>query len=144
MTMARSAISANQAIDAWPKLSTIAAAISGPSACPKLPPTWNSDCANPCRPPDAIRATRADSGWKMAEPKPTIAAAELEAGFTDSALDFDVGRTHARPIRILFSGKAPAGQAADEANRTVNCPRSPLDEDLGCAISCAAELRARD
>ena len=27
-----------------------------------LPPTENSDCANPCRPPDANRATRDDSG----------------------------------------------------------------------------------
>ncbi|MNR20680.1 hypothetical protein D3C85_1375350 [compost metagenome] len=38
------------------------AASSGPSADPTLPPTWNSDCANPCRPPEAMRATRDDSG----------------------------------------------------------------------------------
>ena len=44
------------------------AASSGPSAEPTLPPTWNSDCARPCRPPDAMRATREDSGWNTDEP----------------------------------------------------------------------------
>ncbi len=29
---------------------------------PALPPTWNSDCANPCRPPEASLARRDDSG----------------------------------------------------------------------------------
>ena len=29
---------------------------------PTLPPTWNTDWAMPCRPPEAIRATRDDSG----------------------------------------------------------------------------------
>src|SRR5882672_3140891 len=43
-------------------------------------------------------------------------AVVLVAGFTDSALDFDAGRTLARPIGIFFSGKAPAGQAADQPN----------------------------
>ena len=41
------------------------AASSGPSDDPKLPPVWKSDCANPCRPPDASRAMRDDSGWKI-------------------------------------------------------------------------------
>ena len=31
-------------------------------ADPTLPPTWKTDCASPCRPPEAIRATRDDSG----------------------------------------------------------------------------------
>jgi hypothetical protein len=43
-------------------------------ACPACPPTWNSDCAKPCRPPDAARAMRVASGWKIDEPVPTIAA----------------------------------------------------------------------
>ncbi|KAG1079012.1 hypothetical protein G6F40_016483 [Rhizopus arrhizus] len=38
------------------------AASSGPSAEPTLPPTWKSDCARPWRPPEAMRATRDDSG----------------------------------------------------------------------------------
>ncbi|MCW0417816.1 hypothetical protein NB689_003570 [Xanthomonas sacchari] len=52
-----------------------AAAISGPSAVPVLPPTWNTDWARPWRPPEANRAMREDSGWKIAEPIPTKAAA---------------------------------------------------------------------
>ena len=44
-------------------------------AVPVLPPTWNTDCAKPCCPPEASRATRDDSGWKMADPMPTKAAA---------------------------------------------------------------------
>ena len=51
------------------------AARIGPSDEPILPPTWNTDCARPCRPPDAIRATREASGWNTAEPIPTIVAA---------------------------------------------------------------------
>jgi len=38
------------------------AASSGPSDVPKFPPTWNSDWAKPCFPPEAIRATREASG----------------------------------------------------------------------------------
>jgi hypothetical protein len=59
----------------WPKGTITAAASSGPSAVPVLPPTWNSDCAMPCLPPEAMRATREDSGWKIDEPVPTRAAA---------------------------------------------------------------------
>ena len=51
------------------------AASSGPIADPALPPTWKSDWANPCRPPEARRATRDDSGWKIDEPMPTHATA---------------------------------------------------------------------
>ena len=46
------------------------AASSGPSAEPALPPTWKNDWARPCRPPDAMRATRDDSGWNTADPMP--------------------------------------------------------------------------
>ena len=56
-----------------PFCSTMKAASRGPIAEPTLPPTWNSDWANPCRPPDARRATRELSGWKMADPSPTNA-----------------------------------------------------------------------
>ena len=69
-----SAASENQAMLAWPKGTTMKAASSGPIAWPKLPPTWNSDCARPYRPPEARRATREDSGWKIAEPRPISAA----------------------------------------------------------------------
>ena len=62
---------ANQAMLRWPCGSTMKAASSGPIADPALPPTWKSDCAKPCRPPEAIRATRDDSGWKIDEPMPT-------------------------------------------------------------------------
>ena len=44
-------------------------------AVPVLPPTWNTDCAMPCWPPDARRAMRDDSGWNIADPVPTSAAA---------------------------------------------------------------------
>ena len=78
--MPRSAISENQAMLPWPKGTTISAASSGPSAEPTLPPTWKSDCAKPCRPPEASRATREDSGWKTAEPRPTSAAPSTSTG----------------------------------------------------------------
>ena len=58
-----------------PRGTTMNAASSGPIAEPVLPPTWNSDCAKPKRPPEAIRATRDASGWNTEEPTPTIAAA---------------------------------------------------------------------
>ena len=51
------------------------AAASGPMAWPALPPTWKIDWAKPWRPPEASRAMREDSGWKIAEPVPTKAAA---------------------------------------------------------------------
>ena len=53
-----------------PNGTTMKAASNGPSDCPKLPPTWNRLCANPCRPPEAARATRDASGWKTALPMP--------------------------------------------------------------------------
>ncbi|MCY1307540.1 hypothetical protein D9M70_574690 [compost metagenome] len=59
----------------WPKGMTMKAASSGPMALPALPPTWKSDCANPWRPPEARRAMRDDSGWKIAEPMPIRLAA---------------------------------------------------------------------
>ena len=46
------------------------AASSGPTAWPTLPPTWNTLCAVPNRPPEAARATRDASGWKIEEPTP--------------------------------------------------------------------------
>ena len=61
-TMAASAASENHAMLRCPRGSTMNAANSGPSAVPAFPPTWKSDCASPCWPPDARRATRDDSG----------------------------------------------------------------------------------
>jgi hypothetical protein len=48
-------------------------------AVPVLPPTWNSDCAKPKRPPEAARATRELSGWKIEEPSPMHMAASSSA-----------------------------------------------------------------
>ena len=45
--MARKAIVENQAIEGWPNGTTISAASSGPIEVPKLPPSWNTDCAKP-------------------------------------------------------------------------------------------------
>ena len=52
--MPTSAVSANQAMLRWPFGRTMKAASSGPIADPALPPTWKSDCAKPCRPPEAM------------------------------------------------------------------------------------------
>src|SRR5450830_2133729 len=65
----------NQAMLAWPNGTTIAAASKGPNAEPALPPTWKGDCASPKRPPEAMRAMREASGWKVDEPTPISAAA---------------------------------------------------------------------
>src|ERR1700720_377032 len=61
-TIASNAASENHATLPWPLGSTMNAASSGPVADPVLPPTWKIDCAAPCCPPDAMRATRDDSG----------------------------------------------------------------------------------
>ena len=47
MTIARNAIEENQAIEGWPNGTTINAASTGPIEVPKLPPSWNTDCAKP-------------------------------------------------------------------------------------------------
>ncbi len=60
--IASSAAPANQETDWRPCGMMIQAASNGPIAAPPLPPTWKIDCAKPCRPPDASRAIREDSG----------------------------------------------------------------------------------
>ena len=45
----------NHAMLRCPAGSTINAASNGPIDDPALPPTWNSDCASPCWPPEADR-----------------------------------------------------------------------------------------
>src|SRR5687767_14326629 len=80
ITIAARAAAENQATLRWPRGTTTKAASRGPIAEPALPPTWNSDCAKPCRPPDAILATREDSGWKTAEPSPTRPAESRRTG----------------------------------------------------------------
>ena len=64
-----------QATEDCPLGTMMKAASKGPLAVPMLPPTWNTDCAVPCRPPEASRAMRDDSGWNTADPRPTSAAA---------------------------------------------------------------------
>ena len=61
-TMPSSAARPNHATLRCPNGTITAAATNGPIALPVLPPTWNTDCARPWRPPDANRATRDDSG----------------------------------------------------------------------------------
>ncbi len=56
------------------------ATISGPIDEPTAPPTWNSDCAKPWRPPDATRAIRDASGWKIDDPIPIKTAAASSRG----------------------------------------------------------------
>src|SRR5690606_30523681 len=69
-TIAAPASSENHSTCSCPRGMTMTAASSGPSAVPKLPPTWNSDWAKPCLPPEARRASRDASGWNTAEPNP--------------------------------------------------------------------------
>src|SRR6187401_1655575 len=88
IAIAASAAAPNQAMLRCPFGTTMNAASSGPVDAPALPPTWNNDWANPWRPPDASRATRDDSGWKMDDPMPTSATATRmmpKAGATDSS-----------------------------------------------------------
>src|SRR5260370_18581026 len=64
----------NQPILLCPLGTMINAANKGPSDVPALPPTWNIDWASPCRPPEAMRASREASGWKTDDPMPTSPA----------------------------------------------------------------------
>ncbi len=93
---------------ACPNGTTISAANIGPIEVPKLPPSWNTDCANPYRPPEASRAMRADSGWNTAEPSPTSAAAIRMIAYccaTLSSSEAEEGRGHAdrqrKRLRLL-------------------------------------------
>ena len=78
--MARNAAAENQARLAWPRGTMMNAASNGPSAPPACPPTWKMPCASPCWPPDAVRAMRVASGWKIEEPRPTHAAEASSSG----------------------------------------------------------------
>ncbi len=95
--IATSAAAENHAMLCWPCGMTTSAASSGPSAEPALPPTWNTDCASPCWPPDAIRATRDDSGWNTDEPQPTSAAATSSIGKLD-ATDISSSPASVKPM----------------------------------------------
>ena len=72
--IASRAAAENQAMLPCPRGSTTRAASRAPGR-PALPPTWNTDWARPCCPPEASRATRDASGWNTEEPMPTRAAA---------------------------------------------------------------------
>ncbi len=98
--MPTSATIANQATLLLPCGTITAAATSGPSALPVLPPTWNSDCARPCCPPEAMRATRDDSGWKIDEPVPTSAAASS----TIAKLGEYASRTRPDKVKVMPTG----------------------------------------
>ncbi len=73
--MAATARSEHHTMLDWPRGTIRNAPINGPMADPTLPPTWNSAWASPCRPPEAIRAMRDASGWKMDDPTPSSPAA---------------------------------------------------------------------
>ena len=76
------------------------AAKSGPVAEPALPPTWKIDCAKPCWPPEAMRATREDSGWKTDEPMPIMAAAARIMG-KEEARDKTMSPMSVHPMPML-------------------------------------------
>jgi hypothetical protein len=78
--IAAMAATENQARLVWPPGTTMKAASSGPSAPPNCPPTWKIPCASPCCPPEAWRASRVASGWKIEEPIPTSAAPTSSSG----------------------------------------------------------------
>jgi hypothetical protein len=82
-------------------------------AVPVLPPTWNTDCAKPCCPPEASRAMREDSGWKMDEPMPTKAAASR----TISKLG-----AKASSISPISVNTIPSGNEYGCGRRSVNRP----------------------
>ena len=93
--MASMATNENHPMLRCPLGSTINAASSGPMEEPVFPPTENSDCASPCRPPEAMRAMRDASGWNTADPTPTRATANkiaenpgaIESRIKPAALD---------------------------------------------------------
>jgi len=113
--IAISAAIANQAMLPCPRGITMNAASSGPLAEPMLPPTWNTDCAKPWRPPDAMRATREDSGWNTEEPEPIRAAA------TSSIGKLDAFASSSRPVSVK-----PMPIASDQGSgwRSVQMPTS--------------------
>src|SRR5690625_2982136 len=94
MIIARRAMRENQPTLHCPRGTTTKAATSGPIAVPELPPTWKTDWARPCCPPEAIRATLDDSGWKTEDPSPTRAAGERR-----STKLFGTERRR-RPVRV--------------------------------------------
>src|SRR5215475_335359 len=83
--MPAAASSEHQAMLRWPRGATRKAPSSGPKDEPRLPPTWNNDCASPYWPPEAMRATRDDSGWKIDDPIPISPAAVKSIGKVGAA-----------------------------------------------------------
>src|SRR5271168_2278825 len=71
------------------------------------------DCATPCRPPDAKRATRDDSGWKTADPKP------INEPATNSQVKLGAAESSNRPSRV---NTIPIGREYGSGLRSVNCP----------------------
>jgi hypothetical protein len=104
------------------------AASSGPSDDPVLPPTWNTDCARPWRPPDDIRAMRDDSGWKIDEPTPISPTASRIA---PSVLAID---SSSRPDS---ENTIPATSEYGIGRRSVYIPTSGCSSD---AVSCSVNV----
>src|SRR5689334_5945415 len=119
---------AHHATLAWPRGTTRNAASSGPNEEPRLPPTWKNDCAKPCRPPDAIRAMRDDSGWKIDEPMPIRPAATSKASNVPAA---DSSRT---PTSVNVM---PTTSAYGVGRRSVYRPTSGCSSD---AVSCSVNV----
>src|SRR5450759_5293818 len=101
IAIASSAARENHAMLRCPAPSTTNAASKGPSDEPALPPTWNSDCANPCCPPEAMRATRDDSGWNTADPIPTSAT----AASTTAKLGAEAIRISPTMVNVIPTGR---------------------------------------
>ena len=97
--MATRATTENQPTLCCPLGTIMIAARSGPSDVPALPPTWKIDWANPCRPPEAMRASLEASGWKMDDPIPTRAAEQRIIGKL-LALDRRSSPTSVNPMPI--------------------------------------------
>ena len=105
----------NQAMLPRPCWTTMKAASKGPTAWPTLPPSWNTDWARPCRPPDARRATREDSGWKIEEPIPISAGREEEDPIGRRHREEEqADQTEAHAGRERIGLRAPVGEEADE------------------------------
>ena len=104
------------------------AASSGPIDDPALPPTWNSDCASPCCPPEAMRATRDDSGWNTADPIPTIATAAR----TIAKVGADAIRISPTMVNVI-----PIGSEYGVGRWSVYKPTSGCSSD---AVSCEVSV----
>src|SRR3984893_15609503 len=106
MTAPHMAAKENHATPVCPDARTTNEARSGLMAEPVFPPNWNRDCASPSLPPEDSLATRDPSGWKIAEPMPSI---EDPISSTGKVGDAANSRTPAKVMRIPLGRKSSIG-----------------------------------